>query len=128
MRTDEQIVFVRGRKPLRCGRAIYFRRPEIVNAVAAAGYHGLATFIGFIAAGIVPLLAYMLPWFDGARFAAAIALALGTLFVVGATRAFFTSRGWLASSLEMLLLGSFAALVAYCIGAIGAAIIGNTDM
>jgi VIT1/CCC1 family predicted Fe2+/Mn2+ transporter len=90
-----------------------------------AGYHGLATFIGFIAAGIVPLLAYLLPWFDGARFAAAIALALGTLFVVGATRAFFTSRGWLASGLEMLLLGSFAALVAYCIGAIGASIIGN---
>jgi VIT1/CCC1 family predicted Fe2+/Mn2+ transporter len=90
-----------------------------------AGYHGLATFIGFIAAGIVPLLAYILPWFDGARFAAAIALALSTLFVVGATRAFFTSRGWLASGLEMLFLGSFAALVAYCIGAIGAAIIGK---
>lgn len=34
MRTDEQIVFVRGRKPLRCGRALYFRRPEMVSAVA----------------------------------------------------------------------------------------------
>jgi len=34
MRTDEQIVFVRGRKPLRCGRAIYFRRHEMVKAVA----------------------------------------------------------------------------------------------
>lgn len=33
MRTDEQIVFVRGRKPLRCGRAIYFRRPEMVSQV-----------------------------------------------------------------------------------------------
>lgn len=33
MRTDEQIVFVRGRKPLRCGRAIYFRRPEMASQV-----------------------------------------------------------------------------------------------
>jgi type IV secretion system protein VirD4 len=28
-------VFVRGRKLLRCGRAIYFRRPEMVRLVAA---------------------------------------------------------------------------------------------
>lgn len=33
MRTDEQIVFVRGRKPLRCGRAIYFRRPGMAGQV-----------------------------------------------------------------------------------------------
>ena len=33
MRTDEQIVFVRGRRPLRCGRAIYFRRPEMATRV-----------------------------------------------------------------------------------------------
>lgn len=33
-RADEQFVFVRGRKPLRCGRAIYFRRPEMVAQVA----------------------------------------------------------------------------------------------
>ena len=34
-RADEQFVFVRGRKPLRCGRAIYFRRPDMVGLVAA---------------------------------------------------------------------------------------------
>lgn len=33
-RADEQFVFVRGRKPLRCGRAIYFRRPDMVALVA----------------------------------------------------------------------------------------------
>ncbi|WP_027170231.1 type IV secretory system conjugative DNA transfer family protein [Mesorhizobium sp. WSM3224] len=32
-RADEQFVFVQGRKPLRCGRAIYFRRPEMVAKV-----------------------------------------------------------------------------------------------
>lgn len=33
-RADEQFVFVQGRKPLRCGRAIYFRRPEMIAKVA----------------------------------------------------------------------------------------------
>ena len=33
MRTDEQIVFVRGRKPLRCGRSVYFRRSEMISQV-----------------------------------------------------------------------------------------------
>lgn len=35
MRADEQIVFLRGEAPLRCGRAIYFRRPDMVRAVEA---------------------------------------------------------------------------------------------
>jgi type IV secretion system protein VirD4 len=33
-RSDEAFVVARGEKPLRCGRAIYFRRPEFVNIVA----------------------------------------------------------------------------------------------
>lgn len=33
-RADEQFVFIQGRKPLRCGRAIYFRRPEMRAKVA----------------------------------------------------------------------------------------------
>jgi type IV secretion system protein VirD4 len=34
-RTDEQFVFITGRKPLRCGRALYFRRPEMIAKVQA---------------------------------------------------------------------------------------------
>jgi type IV secretion system protein VirD4 len=30
MRYDEQIVLIQNAPPLRCGRAIYFRRPEMV--------------------------------------------------------------------------------------------------
>jgi VIT1/CCC1 family predicted Fe2+/Mn2+ transporter len=95
--------------------------------LAEAGNHGIATFIGFVLAGVVPLLAYLLPWFDDDRFAFATVLALSTLFVVGAGRAFFTRRGWLASGLEMLVLGALAAGVAYGMGAIGAAIISDTS-
>ena len=32
-RADEAFVIARGHKPLRCGRAIYFRRPEMVAQV-----------------------------------------------------------------------------------------------
>ena len=34
VRGDEAFVIVRGSPPLRCGRAIYFRRPEMVAQVA----------------------------------------------------------------------------------------------
>jgi type IV secretion system protein VirD4 len=33
MRADEQIIMVRGQPPLRCGRAIYFRRPDMRDDV-----------------------------------------------------------------------------------------------
>ena len=33
-RSDEQFVFVRGKKPIRCGRALYFRRPAMLAQVA----------------------------------------------------------------------------------------------
>lgn len=35
MRTDEQIVFTAGNPPLRCGRAIYFRRKDMTDKVGA---------------------------------------------------------------------------------------------
>jgi len=34
-RTDEAFVIIRGARPLRCGRAIYFRRPDLAARVAA---------------------------------------------------------------------------------------------
>ena len=38
-RTDEAFVLVRGSKPLRCGRAIWFRRPEWLSLVEANRFH-----------------------------------------------------------------------------------------
>ncbi|WP_375681946.1 type IV secretory system conjugative DNA transfer family protein, partial [Bartonella sp. CE47NXGY] len=34
MRQDEQIILMQGQPPLRCGRAIYFRRKEMLAAAA----------------------------------------------------------------------------------------------
>ena len=38
VRGDEAFVIVRGSPPLRCGRAIYFRRPEMVEQVEASRF------------------------------------------------------------------------------------------
>jgi type IV secretion system protein VirD4 len=39
MRTDEQIVFTAGNPPLRCGRAIWFRRGDMRTCVADSRFH-----------------------------------------------------------------------------------------
>ena len=38
-RADEAFVVLRGAKPLRCGRAIYFRRPDMRGQVEASRFH-----------------------------------------------------------------------------------------
>ena len=87
-----------------------------------AARHGAATSAGFVVAGMIPLVAYIVPLTDDARFPIAIALTLSTLFAVGAARAFVTHLGWIRSGLEMLCVGALAAAVAYSIGALAAAV------
>ena len=41
-RSDEAFVVTRGRKPLRCGRALYFRRPDMQAHVATSRFHQIA--------------------------------------------------------------------------------------
>jgi type IV secretion system protein VirD4 len=41
-RADELFVIARGRKPLRCGRAIYFRRPEMLAQVKSSRFSSAA--------------------------------------------------------------------------------------
>jgi VIT1/CCC1 family predicted Fe2+/Mn2+ transporter len=90
-----------------------------------AARHGAATVVGFIVAGVVPLIAYLVPLPDDARFLVAIALTLSTLFAVGASRTAVTRLGWMRSGLEMLLVGALAAGVAYSIGALAATVTGT---
>lgn len=83
-----------------------------------AARHGSATTLGFLVAGIVPLVAYLLPLPDSNRFPAAVVLTLVTLFAVGALRSLVTKLGWVRSGAEMLVVGATAATVAYAIGAL----------
>ena len=100
------------------------RSAQELPLLREAARHGLATFVGFVVAGIVPLLAYLLPSLDH-RFATAASLGLLTLFAVGASRSLFTTRWWFVTGLEMLVIGALAAAAAYGIGALGAILVGS---
>lgn len=88
--------------------------------IREATRHGVATVAGFVTAGLVPLLAYLVPFPDDARFPVAAVLTLSTLFAVGASRTLVTRLGWVQSGAEMLFVGALAAAVAYGIGALAA--------
>ncbi len=79
--------------------------------------HGLATFLAFVAAGFVPLLPYLLP-FPGDKFIFSAGLGIFMLFIVGSLRTLITTVSWIKGGLEMLIVGSSAAVVAYLIGSI----------
>lgn len=91
-------------------------RPTLMEALP----FGFATFVGFMVAGLVPLLGYLLPIFSGDRFVYSVVLAGATLFVVGAGRSLFIDRSWYAAGLEMLGIGAFAGASAYWVGVLGA--------
>lgn len=90
--------------------------------------HGLATFIGFVVPGVVPLLAYVFPLEQAHRFPTAAGLTLIALFTIGAMRATVSGLRWWRAGFEMLLIGALAAAVAYGVGALGAAIVGEPAM
>ena len=90
-----------------------------------AARHGIATVVAFIVVGLVPLVAYLVPMSDDARFGVAVALTLAALFAVGSSRAAVTHLGWVRSGLEMLLVGALAAAVAYSIGALASVLTGT---
>jgi len=75
--------------------------------------HGTATFLAFVLAGAVPLVAYLFPGSIEGRF---------PVFCVGALRSFVTRVGWFKSGIEMFVLGAVAAGVAYGVGAFIASI------
>ena len=80
------------------------------------GRHSVATFAAFVVAGCIPLLSYVVVA-TSEPFVMAVLLTLATLFVVGAARSLVTGLRWWWSGLEMLLVGSVAAAVAYGVGA-----------
>lgn len=90
-----------------------------------AAMHGSATFGAFVVAGAVPLIAYLVPLLPDQRFPIAIGLTALILFVVGAARAAVIELKWWRSGLEMLIIGTVAAAVAYGIGALLSTLVGQ---
>jgi vacuolar iron transporter family protein len=79
---------------------------------------GLATFIAFVVAGLMPLLAFVISLFYPMAYAfeASIVLTAAVLFTAGALRTLVTGRNWFKSGFEMLFVGGIAAVAAYLVG------------
>jgi VIT1/CCC1 family predicted Fe2+/Mn2+ transporter len=86
---------------------------------------GLATLLAFITAGLIPLLAFIIPILPEHAFAAAVVLTGITLFGVGAARALIIPRPWWRSGLEMFAIGALAALAAFSAGWILSRVVGT---
>jgi len=80
----------------------------------------VATFASFALFGFLPVAAYVLGMFIPAvaaiRFPLACILTGATLFGLGALKTTITGKKWYISGLEMLLVGSIAAVAAYVVG------------
>src|SRR3989344_1426406 len=79
--------------------------------------HGIATFLAFLVAGLVPLVPYLLPNLTNSFVISSLVGAL-TLFIVGGLRSLVTTVSWFKGGVEMLIIGSGAAGVAFAVGAI----------
>jgi VIT1/CCC1 family predicted Fe2+/Mn2+ transporter len=83
---------------------------EIPRPLAAA----LATFTAFLIAGSVPLIPFLL----GLPHAFTIAIAATglTFFGIGTAKSYWSLSPWWQSGVETLLIGAFAASIAYFVG------------
>jgi VIT1/CCC1 family predicted Fe2+/Mn2+ transporter len=78
--------------------------------------HGLATLAAFVAAGVVPLVPYLLPLAAEHRLLWSAAMTMAALFAVGAGRAAVTLDRWWWTGTETLMLGAGVAMAAFGAG------------
>lgn len=81
----------------------------------SAALDGLFTFAGFLIFGIVPLLPYVFGW-SGNRFQSAIIATVVALLLLGITRSYVTRERLIRGIVEILILGTLTATVAYLVG------------
>jgi vacuolar iron transporter family protein len=92
------------------------------NRDKRAWLSGVTTIAAFITAGSFPLMPYFtqalgicsLCYVD--QFKISILFTMVALFVVGSLRTFLTKGSWWKNGLEMLAIGSIAAIAAYVLG------------
>ena len=72
------------------------------------------TFLAFLAAGIVPLLPFLLGLPNA--FAVSVVMTMVTFFAIGALKSIWSLTPWWRSAGETLLIGGVAAAIAYSVG------------
>jgi VIT1/CCC1 family predicted Fe2+/Mn2+ transporter len=73
------------------------------------------TGLSFAIASVVPILPFAITEVVPAAIAAGLA-SIAALFAVGASKAIFTRKSWVTSGLEMMAIGTLAAVATYAIG------------
>ena len=81
---------------------------------------GATTFGAFILVGFIPLAAFVINWFipgliSNPFFVSSVLTGIA-FFLVGAFKSRFIGKSWYVSGLEVLFVGSIAAVIAYIIG------------
>lgn len=95
-------------------------------------FEGIATFIAFVIAGLVPLLIYLANLIfkfnlsSTTAFLYAVALSGVALLALGAAKVFVTKRSAFRSAIEMLLVGGLAAFVAFGVGTLLRNLVGQS--
>lgn len=89
---------------------------DFQDALAAS----LATFISFVAVGIVPVIPYIVGIFldigYSLQFIIAIIATSACFVFIGAMRGWVTGRNMIKTSAETLIIGGVAATIAYVVG------------
>ncbi len=118
----EQLVEIQSRDPERWVKAMMVDELEMLEDESNPLLNGLMTFIAFVVAGSVPLIIYLLglvvPIPSESAFPISIGLSALALFGLGAAKVMVTKLNPIRSGLEMLVVGSLAAVVAYAVGAL----------
>lgn len=86
--------------------------------------HAIATFLAFVAAGVLPLLPYLVANPPLGSLTSSTILTFAALFGVGASRSLVTTDRWWRTGLEMFALGAAVAGAAYAAGALVATLVG----
>lgn len=85
------------------------------EGMSGAAKHGLAIFIAFSLAGLIPLIPFLVPGLPN-RFVWSVLLAGLAFFTLGSLRAKLAPIRWWVAGLEVFLIGSLASGSAYLIG------------
>lgn len=83
---------------------------EYSNPFTAA----LCTFISFIAFGSIPLLPFVIG--ASSPFAISVILTLVVFFIIGSVKSYWSENSWFKSGIQTLLIGAFAASLAFVVG------------
>ncbi|MEK7649737.1 MAG: VIT1/CCC1 transporter family protein [Patescibacteria group bacterium] len=82
------------------------------------------TFVAFVGAGLLPVLPFFFVSNVSNIFLYSIVSTGAVLFILGALRSLITKRSFIFSGLEILVIGGFAAAIAYGVGAFLRSVLG----